>query len=212
LRSIYSELLQNIRNNQKITDTISRDHYTNLKLWLHKYNPFAEELFAGADIDIDPVACNEYSSQLQVELLGIQIESIVSPVLDIGCGKQGNLVKYLNGIGIEAIGIDRFPFKTNNLLTCDWLEYDYGVAKWGTIISNLGFSNHFIHHNLRKDGNYLTYATKYMQILNSLIVGGRFHYAPDLPFIEAYLNPNQYKVEKFRLQETDFQTTIITRI
>lgn len=64
------------------------------------------------------------------------------------------------------------------------------MKKWGTIVSNLGFSNHFNHHNLREDGNFIKYAKTYMNILYSLKPGECFHYAPDLPFIEKYLDEN----------------------
>ena len=79
----------------------------------------------------------------------------------------------------------------------DWLEYDYGEEKWGTIISNLSFSNHFNHHNLRENGNYIEYGKTYMNILYSLKIDGSFHYAPDLPFIEKYLDGNQFELKKF---------------
>lgn len=92
------------------------------------------------------------------------------------------------------------------------MDYDYEKNKWGTIISNLGFSNHFIHHHLRKGGNYLQYAKKYMQILHSLKPGGSFHYAPDLPFIEQYLDKNMYEVYKKRLEKQDLSSVIVKRV
>ena len=116
--------------------------------------------------------------------------------MDIGCGKQGRLMKFLKNNGIEVYGIDRFFFADNNVINSDWLEYDYGIEKWGTIVSNLGFSNHFKHHNLRQDGNIIEYGKKYMEILRSLKIGGRFHYAPGLPFIEEYLDNTQFRIEK----------------
>ena len=120
-------------------------------------------------------------------------------------------VNYLKNQGIEALGIDRFKFTASNLITVDWLEFDYGKEKWGTIISNLGFSNHFNHHNLREDGNYIEYGKTYMNILNSLKVGGRFHYAPDLPFIEKYLDNKQFDLRKYEINEYDFKTTKIKK-
>jgi hypothetical protein len=51
-----------------------------------------------------------------------------------------------------------------------------------------------------------------MDILKSLKIGGRFHYAPDLPFIELYLDKQQYKIEKYEIGDFDFKTTVIKRL
>jgi len=158
------------------------------------------------------VACSEYTPELQIDILQIDIKQLSQPVLDIGCGRNGYLANYLKSQGIEIYGIDRFKFQTSNLITVDWLEYDYGKEKWGTIVSNLGFSNHFNHHNLREDGNYIEYGKTYMNILSSLKVGGCFHYAPDLPFIEKYLDKNHYDLRKIEISEYDFKTTIVKKI
>ncbi len=212
LRSIYSDLFSCIKANKKSIESISKNHYDNIKQWLRKTNPFADKIYSDAELDIKPVACSEYSAELQINVLKIDIKSLMTPVLDIGCGRQGNLVNYLCNQGIDTYGIDRFSFSKSNLINSDWLEYNYGITKWGTIVSNLGFSNHFKHHNLREDGNYIEYGKKYVDIINSLKVGGRFHYAPDLPFIELYLDSRQYQIEKFEVGEFDFKTTVITRL
>ena len=212
LRNIYSDLFSSIKANNSSIETISKNHYQNLKQWLKKTNSFAEKIYSNISADIQPVACSEYSPDIQVNILKINIDLLAQPVLDIGCGKQGNLIKYFKTNGIEAYGIDRFTFDDNDLINSDWLEYDYGIAKWGTIISNLGFSNHFKHHNLREDGNYIEYGKKYMDILKALKVGGNFHYAPELPFIEQYLERDKFKIEKHDIGEYDFKTTIITRL
>lgn len=212
LRDIYRDLFSNLRAKDKSIESISKNHYENIRQWLRKSNPFADKIYSNADQDIKPVACSEYSAYLQINVLNIDIRALMSPVLDIGCGRQGNLVKYLSSKGIDAHGIDRFSFSESNLVNSDWLEYNYGIDKWGTIISNLAFSNHFKHHNLREDGNYIEYGMKYMDILKSLKVGGRFHYAPDLPFIESYLDNSKYQIDKHEIGEFDFKTTIITRL
>jgi len=212
LRNIYSNLFENIKSGIYTADEISENHYNKLKDWLRKCNPFVEKIYLNAEQKIEPVACSEYSFDLQIEILKIEIAEIKEPVLDIGCGKQGILVKFLCENGIDAHGIDRFSFTDSNLVNFDWLEYDYGLEKWGTIISNLGFSNHFKHHNLREDGNYIEYGKKYMDILKSLKIGGRFHYAPDLAFIEQYLDPKQFEISKSEIGEYDFKTAIIKRL
>ena len=177
-----------------------------------KANPFAEKLYADAGTDLDPVPCSEYTTEIQLQLLRIDIDTLMEPILDIGCGKQVNLVRHLSTRGKDAIGIDRFAFSDSRVITSDWLEFTYGTGKWGTVLSHLGFSNHFKHHNLREDGNYIGYAKKYMEILRSLKIGGKFHYAPDLPFIECYLNKDHYQAKGFQIGDHGFETTVITRL
>ena len=106
--------------------------------------------------------------------VGIETGNLMEPILDVGCGKKGLLVKYLSYQGFSIVGIDRFSFTESNLFTADWLEYEYGNNHWGTIISNLGFSNHFIHHNLRDDGNYLAYGKKIYGDFEILKSGRKF--------------------------------------
>lgn len=187
LRKIYTDLFAKLRNKTGPTEKISRKHFQNLKNWLVKYNPFAEKIYSNTDQFVEPAACSEYSPDLQREILRIDMERLMPPVLDIGCGKQGKLVHCLDSKRIDVCGIDRFPFSSGNLKTSDWLEYDYGIKKWGTIISNMGFPNHFKHHHLREDGNYIEYGKTFMNILNSLKVKGCFHYAPDLPFPSSHI-------------------------
>ena len=203
--------MKTYRLRQDSIEDISKKHYEKLKSWLKENNPFAEKIYKNGDEKVSPVTCSEYTPKLQIDILQIDIKHLIQPVLDIGCGINGHLVNYLKNQGIEVYGIDRFKFSTSNLITADWLEYDYGKEKWGTIISNLGFSNHFNHHNLREDGNYIEYGKTYMNILNSLKVGGCFHYAPDLPFIEKYLDNKQFDLRKYEINEYDFKTTIINK-
>jgi hypothetical protein len=123
-----------------------------------------------------------------------------------------NLVNFLRDNGIEAYGIDRFASQNHFYIKSDWLEYNYEPNFWGTIISNLGFTNHFIHHNLRSDGNYREYALKYMEILAALKSGGSFCYAPDLPFIEKHLNKQTYSVANYSIVGNNFRSSCINRI
>jgi hypothetical protein len=212
LKKIYSDLFEIFQTKTDSIENISRNHYDKLKKWLKKSNPFAEKVYKNAGRKVNPVACSEYDPDFQINILRIDIEHLMEPVLDIGCGMHGYLVNYLNNQGINVLGIDRFEFPSSNLITADWLEYNYGKEKWGTIVSNLGFSNHFNHHNLREDGNYIAYGKTYMNILHSLKIGGCFYYAPDLPFIEKYLDNKQFALRKYEINEYDFKTTIIKRL
>lgn len=53
---------------------------------------------------------------------------------------------------------------------------------------------------------------EYMEILKSLQVGGSFHYAPDLPFVESYLDDTQYQIKKYAIGKLDFKTTVVKRL
>jgi hypothetical protein len=210
LETLYRNLFANIKAQSEPNETVAAKHYQALSQWLVQTNPFAQPLYAASPTDLQPVACAEYSAQLQCQIL--QITAPMQPVLDIGCGKQAHLVAHLRQQNIEAYGFDRFAFQSDHLFTADWLEYDYGTNKWGTIVSNLGFSNHFRHHHLRADGNFMGYAQKYMDILNALQVGGSFHYAPEVPFIETYLDRRTYRILKVETPQSNLLATIITRL
>lgn len=212
LREIYVNLFSDIRDKKIPIEKIAKSHYRNLRCLLQETNPFAERIYSTNDKIVQPVVCSEYRSDMQIDILQIDISDMMEPVLDIGCGKQGIMVKYLREMGIDAYGIDRFSDDSSYFTNADWLEYDYGSVRWGTIISNLGFSNHFRHHHFRTDGNFIGYAKKYMEILNSLKTGGRFHYAPDVPFIESLLDKQKYQVVTKTIENSEAKTTIIRRL
>lgn len=212
LKSIYTELISNIKNKSESLEKSIHIHKMKLEKWIAETNPFSLKIYRKKNKILKPVPCSEYTPELQLELLNIQFDKIIAPVLDIGCGTKANLVKYIRDKGIEAYGIDRFVTETLFTESTDWLEYDYGTNKWGTIISNLGFSNHFMHHHLRTDGQYIEYAKKYMQILTSLKIGGAFHYAPALPFIEQYLDKTVYQITTNEINGEIYKSTIIKRL
>ncbi len=212
LRNIYTELLANIKSKKDLIDSISNNHYEKLRNWLLQTNSFSEMIYNSKGEMIEPVACAEYSAELQINVLQINMELLIEPVLDIGCGKQGSLVHFLRQKGIETYGFDRFAQKSSFISISDWFEFNFECNKWGTIISNLGFSNHFQHHHFRNNGNFVGYAKKYMEILNSLKIGGNFHYAPDLPFIEKFLDKEKYLITKYNIENLHFYSTKITKM
>lgn len=211
LKGIYSDLFEDIQLNKFSIEDLSKRHFEKLRSWLKESNSFAEKIYKNADKKVTPVACFEYTPELQISILKIDINTLINPFLDIGCGANGHLVNYLKDQGVDAHGIDRYVFPYSNFETADWLEYNYGKERWGTIVSNLGFSNHFNHHNLRKDGKYIEYGKTYMNILHSLKIGGSFHYAPDLPFIENFLDYDCFTITKYVVNRYDFKATIIKR-
>lgn len=210
LRNIYLSLLQHIKTTEKLRG-YEKSHFGNLRRWLLLTNPFALKLYGSQYSQIPAVVCEEYELQLQMDILNIIPDKIKEPLLDIGCGQNGNLVKHLRHNGIHAFGFDRLINNADGLYNADWLNIDYGIEQWGTIVSNLGFSNHFNHHHQRVDGRIAEYASTYMQILHSLKPEGTFHYAPSLPFIEPLLDKKRFSITSINITGTSYQTTIITR-
>jgi hypothetical protein len=148
------------------------------------------------DAPVEEKPCFYYRARFQLELFGIDEGSLLEPILDIGCGPEAGLVRYLRGLGLDARGLDRSIDVPEDFL-CDtgWEGYRFENNSWGTVISHMAFSNHFIHHYAESDGKDYAFALKYREILDSLKRGGSFHYAPSLPFIESYL-----PIEEFSLR------------
>lgn len=212
LKSIYSKLIVMAKSRDLNPEKIAENHYINLEKWLLKNNSFAKEIYKNKSEQLNAVVCSEYSYQLQLEILNIDISTIQEPILDIGCGKNARLVNYLISLNYNVIGIDRNEFEKPYLFNADWLKYDYGNNQWGTILSNLGFSNHFVHNHLRNDSKAEDYAKTYMRILDSLKVGGSFHYAPGLDFIENYLDKSKFSLKLLSLGTSTINTSIVERI
>jgi hypothetical protein len=148
--------------------------------------------------------CARYSPFLQLRVLDLSSEALPEPVLDVGCGSDAALVHHLRQRGVEAYGIDRFaPEGIGGVVAADWLEFNYGEDHWGTVISHLGFSLHFLRHHLTDgptaEALALTHARAYVRILGSLRPGGSFAYAPALPFVEGLLPDSAYRCERVAL-------------
>lgn len=138
------------------------------------------------------VVSAEYSPDLQLALLGLEPE-LRPPVLDIGCGANASLVRSLRARGLRAHGIDRLA-PEDVAIGDDWLRFSYGEARFGTVLSHLGFSLYFLHHHLAGRDTAYEYARSYMAILTSLVPGGLFAYTPGLPFLETLLDASKYRV------------------
>lgn len=215
LKAVYSALMEDIvtqlQNKQTNFDGLEQLHGQRLTQWLLRTNGFVKEINGELQPQVKQVVCAEYSPATQLAVLRLDIATIKGPVLDIGCGQHAWLVRYLRKQGINAYGIDRFIEQPEDYLeSADWLEYPLAPHRWGTIISNLSFSNHFLHHHQRSNSAYVGYARKFMEILGSLQTGGSYHYAPALPMIEAYLPDTEYSISHDRVGD-HFRSTVITK-
>ena len=141
------------------------------------------------------VVCSEYTPGMQLSLLGLDARALPEPILDLGCGESGALVGYLRGLGLRAFGIDRVVFPSPYLRQADWLALDFAPLSWGTILSHMAFSNHFVFQHHAPDGEPERYARQFVVLLEALKVGGLMAYAPGLPFIEPLL-PRRYEVRR----------------
>jgi len=170
---------------------VLKDHFINHKDFaINLLNEYDESFLT------QKFVCEEYYPELQMNLLDINPNSIKEPVLDLGCGKSGILVNFLNSNCIDAYGIDRLVEENSKLIESDWFNFEFKKDYWGTIISHMSFSNHFNFNHHYKYGNVEEFAKKYMEIISSLKIGGSFFYTPDLPFIEKYLSLPKYRVTK----------------
>jgi len=199
LEHIYRQTWQRMTETRNVKTTLNAFHYPELSKWIATLYPEEFQKSLKLSSDLGYVTYEEYSAELQVELLEINIAHIKQPVVDIGCGSQANLARYIRSIGIEAYGIDRHLETHEPYLTqIDWFDYHFKPNKWGTIVSNMGFTNHLNYAYLHDISQLEHYLLKMREILESLSIGGCFYYAPSLPFVEDKLSTKEYKVERKR--------------
>ena len=144
------------------------------------------------------VTSAEYSPELQLRVLGLTVDALREPVLDVGCGPDARLVGLLRNLDVTADGIDTRA-RPGVATRASWLDYDYGVARWGTVTSHLGFTLHFMHQEMKRSDLAYEYGRAYMRIVKSLAPGGTFAYIPGVPFIEAMLPKGKLRVEHVSL-------------
>ncbi|PPK83236.1 hypothetical protein BXY41_101299 [Lacrimispora xylanisolvens] len=203
---IYLLMLRDVSKFQ--IEEVEKRHYERICWFIRKTNPGIYQINRNPDRYAKHFTSAEYSSAFQMELLGIDRQHLKEPILDIGCGEHGYLVNYLREQGLEAFGIDRLQIDKGYFFNGNWLEFEYGNQRWGTIISNLSFSSHFLHHFSQKDGLDISYAKVYMKILKSLVTGGTWIYAPSITYFENLLPDNKYLVSQSPIDTGSYKTVI----
>ena len=212
LKSIYRRSWQEMKQNGDIKATLKDVHYPELSKWLASLYPSKFQKTLKTVPVVGTVMYGEYSAELQIELLGIDVAHIQQPVLDIGCGSQVNLVRHLRSLGVDAYGIDRqLDIHESYLSEMDWFAYHFEPDSWGTIISNMGFTNHLNYAYLHDISQLERYLLKMREILSSLSINGSFYCAPALPFVEEKLSSNEYRVQRTQKANEIFVSKI-TRI
>jgi hypothetical protein len=142
----------------------------------------------------------EYSAELQLQVLHLTLGDVREPILDIGCGKECSLVRLFRSRGLNAIGIDLDVNPGVGGVSVDWFDFPYVPGYFGTIIAHLSFTLHFLKHHLDPSGDAEGFAKQYLRILRALKVGGRMIYAPGLPFIESLLPAQDYRVSRHTIE------------
>lgn len=185
------------------------NHYQRLSTWLSQFYPnhFINQLSEQDKIGM--VLNEEYSAEFQINILDLEVTNLDEPIIDIGCGKTGNLICKLNEMGKKAVGIDRIIradkkyLKENN-----WFEFNFENDKWGTIISNMSFTNHLLYTYKNDNENLEKYLMKYKELLDALKPGGSFIYTPSVPFLENYIDGIKYTVTRNLITEEISRTMI----
>jgi hypothetical protein len=156
--------------------------------------------------------CAEYSPELQLEVLGASAAALRAPVLDLGCGPGAALVHFLRGAGLSPVfGLDRSAPASEGFLRFSWFERALPRETFGSVLSHQAFSLHFVHAHHRSAARAAAFAAKYVEILRSLLPGGRFYYAPSLPFVEEHLDPAAFAVSVRRVGDTEFYAACVER-
>ncbi|MCB0208481.1 MAG: class I SAM-dependent methyltransferase [Anaerolineae bacterium] len=166
---------------------VLQQHHSRLRLIFSTYCVSQQPSGLMDNVLLKTVPCEEYSPQFQLQLLGIDIDTLAEPILDVGCGASGTLVEYLIDQGLTAFGLDRLAPAQPHFMQDDWFTFDFGRSRWGTIIAHQSFSTHFIHAHLHNADLAEQFARLYMMLLGGLKPGGTLYYAPGLPFIESHL-------------------------
>jgi SAM-dependent methyltransferase len=197
--SDFRNVLDKNQTHNRLADnlkTILAEHQTQLEQFV--YN-LADSNMSHSFIFSTPT-CGYYSPVLQMQILHTSVEQLLEPILDLGCG-QGELVQFLRDRAQQAIGVDCSISSNPFCLCSDWFNFPFTPGTWGTVISHMAFSLHFLHHYLRGSNHLEHYAQGYMDVLSALKSGGSFLYTPGLPFIEALLPQEKYRVERFEIAQ-----------
>jgi hypothetical protein len=212
LKEIYRQTWLTMLKTGNVRTVLRQVHYPALASWVAALYPKEFRKRLKYSPEVGHVVYEEYSAKLQIELLQMDVAELKQPVLDIGCGSQANLVRHLRSLGIEAFGFDRqLEIYEPYLEQGDWFEYPFEVGKWGSIVSNMAFSNH-LNYAYRHDVAQLEqYLLKMKDIIEALAAGGSFYYAPALPFVEDHLAPERFKVECEQPADNLF-VSIVTKI
>ncbi len=212
LEQIYRQTWQLIQQTRDIKTTLNAFHYPALSKWLAGLYPEEFQKSLRGSPGVGRVTYEEYSAEFQIELFGLDLASLQEPILDVGCGSRANLVRHLRAAGLEAYGIDRcVDTSCPYILQVDWFDYRFEKDRWGTLISNMGFTNH-LNYAYRHDFSQLErHLLKMKEMMEALAPGGCFTYAPGLPAVEEAFPAQQYIIQREQKNQ-DLSVSRIIRV
>lgn len=199
---LYQDLIEDIADEELSEMQITKAHFERVKELIGLLGK--EDCHSSHDHE----KTISYSPTFVLDVLGIDEEKVQGKVLEIGCTKSADLVKYLRSKNIEAYGLDMDVEENEFLEKEDWLEKDFGSMEYDMILSNLAFTKHFLQNHLSDEGEYMEYATTFMRILEGLKIGGSFYYAPSVEFIEELLPEEKFEVINEFIDEENMRTII----
>lgn len=174
-------------------------HHDRLAQWVREALRGVDAL-SWADHSDARVVCGTYTAEFQLQLLGLDSTNLAEPILDLGCGPNASLVKHLQELGYSAFGVDRSARSGVNITCGSWFDLALEPGTWGTIIAHHSFSLHLLNAHGGSMDRVLRYVRHFMSILHSLKLGGRFVYAPGLPFLEHGLDAHFFDVSAKKIR------------
>ena len=201
---IYHKLIENISDYSKDYERIALEHFTEVRNFINSYTNKQEEKLEEQEEK------SSYSPEFILDILDVKDSELNGTSLDIGCGKNATLVNYLADKGMNAKGLDMECEDSDRLEQEDWLIKEYPESTYDLITSNLAFTKHFLEANQEEanDQECIEYALSYMKILNSLKVGGKWHYVPSVTFIEELLPEDKFEVTNSFINDSIMRTVI----
>ena len=77
-----------------------------------------------------------YSADFQIRVLGLDLDGLMEPIIDLGCGPQASLVHCIRARGKDALGIDRkIEGRSDHAREISWFEFNFEPGTYGTIIA-----------------------------------------------------------------------------
>ena len=198
INGIYTQLVTNLRllskreyRNQDLKEIVE-EHRNRLieAIEDNEYDDLQNQLF---------IPCAEYTGEFQNEILRTDINQLLEPIIDIGCGNNCELIKLLRRNGYsEVYGLDQYVSNDMKIICSNWFDYKFQEKTWGTIVSHMSFSNHLRRSTLNKDEKYQQYKEKYEEIIRSLKRDGLWIYTPSVKEIEDEIDRTYYDVKYYR--------------
>ena len=198
LVGIYLDSWKRLMKTRNIEQTLRTFHYPAIRKVLEDLYPEELRNALRSAKEVGLVPSSEYSAELQMRLLKLDLSRIREPILDLGCGRSAHLVRRLRAERLDAHGIDRnVGSRAGFLADVDWFDFAIGHSRWGTIIAHMSFTNHIVYCQRYDVAGLARYATRYADILDALRPGGSFLYTPGVPVVEDGVDGQRFEMSSW---------------